>query len=232
MDLKIKDVAELLRVSETTVRRWLTMRKIPAYRLNHQYRFNRTEIEEWVMSHTGEKRKELFEESLPKESAGTHMYGLYRALHKGDVLLNVPGKTKEEVIENSVSMIAQKMHLDSEVLTELLLDRERLMPTSLNHGFAVPHTRDFLLPGPFDIVFIAYPEEPIAYGALDEKDVHTLFFLFACEDKTHLHLLAKLAHLTSEKENRAFLQNKPAKKEVLSHIKEWESGTKKLTKAL
>jgi len=36
MDLKIKDVAELLNVSETTIRRWLKDGKIPAYQLNHQ----------------------------------------------------------------------------------------------------------------------------------------------------------------------------------------------------
>src|SRR5579872_484768 len=50
MDLKIKDVAELLNVSETTIRRWLIDGKIPAYRLNHQYRFSRIEIENWMMS--------------------------------------------------------------------------------------------------------------------------------------------------------------------------------------
>ena len=48
MDLKIKDVAELLNISETTVRRWLVDGKIPAYRLNHQYRFSRIEIENWM----------------------------------------------------------------------------------------------------------------------------------------------------------------------------------------
>ena len=34
MDLKIKDVAELLSVSETTIRRWVTEGKIPVYRLH------------------------------------------------------------------------------------------------------------------------------------------------------------------------------------------------------
>mgnify|MGYP003330610149 CR=1 FL=1 len=48
MDLKIKDVAELLNVSETTIRRWLVGGQIPAYRLNHQYRFSRLEIENWM----------------------------------------------------------------------------------------------------------------------------------------------------------------------------------------
>ena len=50
MDLKIKDVAELLGVSETTIRRWLAEGIIPAYRLNHQFRFSREEIQNWVMS--------------------------------------------------------------------------------------------------------------------------------------------------------------------------------------
>ena len=49
MDLKIKEVAELLNVSETTIRRWLADGKIPAYKINHQYRFNRAEIEHWVL---------------------------------------------------------------------------------------------------------------------------------------------------------------------------------------
>ena len=49
MDLKIKDVAKLLSVSETTIRRWLAEGKIPAYRLHRQYRFSRMEIEDWVM---------------------------------------------------------------------------------------------------------------------------------------------------------------------------------------
>jgi nitrogen PTS system EIIA component len=49
MDLKIKDVAELLNVSEVTIRRLLTEGKIPAYRIKHQYRFNREEIQEWLL---------------------------------------------------------------------------------------------------------------------------------------------------------------------------------------
>ena len=50
MDLKLKDVAQLLDVSEDTVRRWISDSKIPYYRLNQQYRFSRSEIENWVLS--------------------------------------------------------------------------------------------------------------------------------------------------------------------------------------
>ena len=50
MDLKLKDVADLLNVSEVTIRRWLADGKIPAYRINNQYRFSREEIEDWVLT--------------------------------------------------------------------------------------------------------------------------------------------------------------------------------------
>ncbi len=49
MDLKIKDISELLQVSEKTVYRWIMGSKIPAYRINHQYRFDKTEINEWIL---------------------------------------------------------------------------------------------------------------------------------------------------------------------------------------
>ncbi|MEL7432211.1 MAG: PTS sugar transporter subunit IIA [Chlamydiota bacterium] len=221
MDLRIKDVAKLLRVSETTVKRWLALGKIPSYRLDHQYRFSRTEIEDWVISN---KDPQLFEEKTADESSGLQAYGLYRALHKGTVLTDVAGDDKETVIQEAVSHMAQDLLVDAHILTELLLDRERMMPTSLNHGIAVPHTRDFLFPNSFDLVSVVYPKEPIDYGALDGEKVGTLFFLFACEDKSHLHLLAKLAHFVSAKDNRDFLETKPSKKDLLSYMKSWEEG--------
>ena len=122
--------------------------------------------------------------------------------------------------------IARDLNLDAEVITELLLDRERLMPTALSHGIAVPHTRDSLLQESFDVVAIVFPKNPIEYGALDGKPVHTMFFLFACDDKRHLHLLAKIAHFSSKPENVAFLRRHPTKAELLEKIKQWEINLK------
>jgi nitrogen PTS system EIIA component len=234
MDLKIKDVAELLNVSETTIRRWLVDRKIPAYRINGQYRFSRIEIEDWVMAQKLDQHTKILTHSRklsPSEgstvedshsSVGSHQFRLFRALHKGGVYHNVPGDTKEEVIKNSVKDIADSLDLDGNVLTELLLDRERLMPTALNNGVGVPHTRDFLLDTQFDVVTIVFPEKLIDYGALDHKPVHSLFFLLSSKDKNHLHLLAKIAHLCSIEENIEFLKQRPEKKELMDHVKNWE----------
>ncbi len=147
MDLKIKDVAELLNVSETTIRRWLSDGKIPAYRINHQYRFSRIEIENWMMSCKLKSHEEgsspfketqiypPLDESDSAEASvrgGMQHFCLYRAVHQGDVFSNVPGTTKEELIRWTTKAIAQKLSVDAEVLSELLLDREKLMPTALN----------------------------------------------------------------------------------------------------
>ncbi|MGE5195757.1 MAG: PTS sugar transporter subunit IIA [Anaerolineae bacterium] len=240
MDLKIKDVAELLNVSETTIRRWLTDGKIPAYRLNHQYRFSRIEIENWMMSCKLKQSEEGFspfaeeqiyppssEENQPKtplsQRGGMQPFSLYRAIHKGGVFNQIPGETKEEVICGTMKLIAQRLGLDADVLSELLLDREKLMPTAFNHGIAVPHTRDFLLQDPFDMIIVVFPRKPIEYGALDGLPVHTLFFLFSSADKRHLHLLAKLAHLSSNEQALEMLRSKPGKKKLLEFIREWES---------
>jgi nitrogen PTS system EIIA component len=236
MDLKIKDVAELLSVSETTIRRWLTDGKIPAYRINHQYRFSRIEIENWMMGcklHPQAMGNSPFHETQiyppitenqvedPVVRGGMQHFCLYRAVHQGDVL-SILGTTKEEIIRATTRAIAPRLNVDADVLSELLIDRETMMPTALNNGIAVPHTRDFLRKGPLDMVFVVYPSEPIEYGALDGNPVHTLFFLFASNDKGHLQLLAKLAHLGSSARALEFLAQKPGKKQLLDYIRSWE----------
>jgi nitrogen PTS system EIIA component len=237
MDLKIKDVAELLHVSETTIRRWITAGKIPTYRLNHQYRFSRIEIENWVMSckHSHSEvgfhpssQEQIFpspqeNQEVSSQRGGLQQFSLYRAIHKGGVFATIPGETKEEIIRGTMKLVAQKLGMDADVLSDLLLDREELMSTALNHGIAVPHTRDLLLQGPFDVVVVVFPQRPIEYDALDGFPVHTLFFLFSSTDKRHLHLLAKLAHLSSNSQALALLQTKPTKDTLLEYIRDWES---------
>lgn len=238
MDLKVKDVAELLNVSEKTVRRWLIAGKIPAYRLNHQYRFSRIEIENWMVSFKHEpSSKEVFpfneqqvyppepktREAVVSQRGGQQQFSLYRAVNNGGVMVDIAGDTKEEVIRATMQVVASRLNLDPEVLSELFLDRERLMPTAFGHGIGVPHARDFLLRDPLDMVVVVFPKQPLDYGALDGEKVHTLFFLFSSNDKRHLHLLAKLAHFSNAQESRNLLLTRPLSEELLRFIRQWEA---------
>lgn len=238
MDLKIKDVAELLNVSETTIRRWLAEGKIPAYRLHHQYRFSRIEIENWMLSCRLQKETGNFlpseeEQIYPQKKAkkedqdskkGMQQFSLFRAIHRGGIFTDIQSTKKEDLIRETMDRVSDDLGMDPNVMADLLLDREKLMPTALNNGIAVPHTRDFLLKGPTDVVVVVFPKTPIDWRALDENPVHTIFFLFACDDKRHLHLLAKLAHLSSNDEALELMRSQPSKKELLDYVKDWESS--------
>lgn len=230
MDLKVKDVAELLHLSEITIRRWVQEGKIPAYRLDQHIFFSRQEIENWMLCHSSRPctLPNPTDPMLQKKFRGSQQFSLYRSIHQGHILRLSSsrfshGWSKEKVLEEAAHRIAKYLHADGDVLTELLLEREKLMPTALNHGIAVPHTRDTLFQQNQDKIFVLFLEEPIVYGALDGKLVHTLFFLFASHDKRHLHLLAKIAHLSQQPQAVAFLETRPTKELLLTFIKEWEA---------
>lgn len=216
MDLTIQEVSTLLQVSEDQITTWLDEGKIPAYKIQDEVRFSREEIEDFVVrSHHEVNRDQEF-------AVGMQHFNLFRAIHKGFVFDNIEGSTKEEIIRNTMSAIAKDLDINPDGVADLLLEREEKMSTALNEGVALPHTRDFLLNKTHDIVAIVYPKEPIDYGALDQKPVHTLFFMFACQDKRHLNLIAKIAYFCNQKENIDFLKGKPSKKDVLSQVRAFE----------
>lgn len=219
MDLGLEEVAALLSVSEETVVAWAKQHTIPCYHMDSRLRFNQLEIENWLLQRRGQSSIETV--SL-KERAWQH-YGLLRALNKGTVK-SLSVSCKKEAICRASEEIASSLGLIQETVEHLLLDREQLMPTSLAKGMAIPHPREITLKGLYDALFIVYLDRPIEWGGLEENPVHTLFFLFACDDKRHLQLLAKIAHLANQKENRDFLSQKPNKEQLLQYVQSWEEN--------
>jgi PTS system nitrogen regulatory IIA component len=223
MDLEMQEVAELLNIPQKLLQEWIKKGVIPAYNINDQFRFNRQEIEAWLLSQQHQILQEEAAEKTPKRT-GTLRYNLFRALNNGDVFQDIAGRTKFEVISHTMHRIAPMLHLDGEVLTELFVEREHLVSTGVGNGFAIPHARDFLLHGHRDFVVVVYLNEPIDFEAIDNAPVHTLFFLMASDDKRHLGLLSKIAHLASSRAIGELLQQKPNKTELLEVVKNWETA--------
>jgi len=48
--LTVKEVAEYLRVTTTTVRRWCTAGKLPAFQIGHQWRIDGDELERMIQA--------------------------------------------------------------------------------------------------------------------------------------------------------------------------------------
>ncbi len=223
MDLKLDELASLLDVSEEIIHGWLDDGFIPHYSMNNELRFNREEIEDWLLHNQGMLKSESHKGGKEPLRDGSLRYSLYKAIYHGGVFSGLVVKDKEEVLRVVTSYVAEKFDLDAEVLFELLLDRERLMSTGIGEGIALPHAKDFLIDGYQDIVVPVFLSEGIDFGSLDGQPVSVLFFLFACQDRNHLNLVNKIVNLSVSLEARSFLVKQPSKEQLLAYIKNWES---------
>lgn len=222
MDLRLSELASLLDISETTIEKWSQEGVLPCYRIQDEFRFNREEIEDWLLHH----RQLVSKESVDnKDNFFDHSlkYSLYRAIHKGGVICDVAFDSKEEVLRYGSSYIAQKFQLDEGVLFEMLCHRERLMSTGIGEGIALPHAKDFLLSSHYDLVVPMFLPKSVDFESLDGKPVDILFFLLASQDKRHLNLINKIVHLGMSLEARSFLKTCPNQEELLDFVKNWES---------
>ena len=191
MDLRIKDIVELLEVSEKTVYRWIKHRKIPCYRINHQYRFNRTEINEWILNN----RIPVVQPNLSFKINGLTT-NLADLIEQGGIYYGIKGHTVREVFHHTVNTIRLPESLSKDDLFFALLNREELMSTASGNGIAIPHPRMPLISNIKDTsVAIVFPEHPVDFHALDGELVHTLFLILTFTPRWHLEVLSKISSL-------------------------------------
>ena len=108
MDLELQEVAELLNVPEEQLLNWALMGVVPAYFINERYRFNRQEIEAWVM-----RQKEAQNQPQdPMKAQGSLRFNLFRAINNGNVFDDIEGDTKEAVLKSTMKRIAPLLRLD------------------------------------------------------------------------------------------------------------------------
>ncbi|HNV21231.1 MAG TPA: helix-turn-helix domain-containing protein, partial [Candidatus Hydrogenedentes bacterium] len=138
MELKVRDVATLLKVSDKTVYRWIRDGAIPAYRVQDQYRINRTELLEWVTAQKIPVSAEIFNEPPHAEEPAS----LSRAIEAGGVFYRVEGTDKPAVLRSVVDTMRLPEGVDREFLYHVLLAREKACSTAVGDGVAIPHPRN------------------------------------------------------------------------------------------
>ncbi len=214
MDLKIKDIADLLKVNEKTVHLWIKEKKIPYHNINHQYRFNRAEINEWILSHNNEFSSSLI------NLGGTGRYSLALLLEKGGIIYDIPGSGVKEVLKNAVTKILAPSNLSTEEILAALLNREDLMSTAIGKGVALPHPRSPIVTNPDNAnVTICYLNTPVSFGALDGEPVHTLFILLTASPKMHLEVLSRISYLCRDEKFLKLLKERRDKETILNLVK-------------
>lgn len=212
MDLKLKELAELLQVSTKTIYRWINDDKIPYYRINHQYRFRTDEINQWAASN--QDKISVF----PDTSNETPVTVL-NSLMNGGIHYNIKGPTKEELLKNAVNEIILPDYLDSDEILSRLLKREELASTGVGNGIAFPHPREPVIKDIEDeSLVLFFLSKPIDYKSLDNIPVKILFLILSSNQKRHLRLLAQLSHYCKQEDFIKLLNGIPPKQEIVNYL--------------
>lgn len=198
MNLSVKDVAGLLNVSEKTIYRMIQNETIPCFRVGGQWRFDRREITSWL-----EDTRQFHVSTAVKDTSkeDEEFISIAGFLRRGGIHYNVPGRTKEAAIKESLDLIkAELPYFDTKMVFSSIMDRETLCPTAVGQGIALPHPQTFNIFIANSFLVLCFLEKPIPFGALDNEDVDTLFFIFPKSERRFLRIQAKLLRLLKDEE--------------------------------
>jgi PTS system nitrogen regulatory IIA component len=219
MDLSVKDIAKLLNVSEKTIYRMIRSETIPCFRVGGQWRFDRGEINSWIEDTRNFSRPEGQNVEADREAIS-----LAEFLRRGGIYHRVGGDTKQDAIRSCLSLIGSGIpDMDTVGLFDSVMDRETLCPTAVGHGIALPHPRSF---GHFTVVSylaLCFLEKPIPFGALDNEDVDTLFFIFPRSERRFLRIQTKLLRLLKDDEILTVIADAPPADKVYEVFSRKES---------
>jgi PTS system nitrogen regulatory IIA component len=190
MQIDVIEAARLLMVSEKTVTKWIKKGDLPAYKVNDQFRFNKSELFEWAVS----RRIEMSPDLLRAHDDGSaELPRFVDALGAGGIHYGVPGADKAGVLESVVGCLSLPPGMDRSFLLSVLLARESLGSTGIGDGIAIPHVRNPIVLGiPKPLISLSFLAGPIEFDSPDGKPVHALFTLVSPTVRTHLHLLSRL----------------------------------------
>jgi len=179
-------------------------KKIPARKTARGFVFRRAEVDHWVEQQIhllDSRRLEEIERGVAAHHGLQTDELLVTALiPPGGLAVPLHAKSRSSAIRALVRL-ADQAHLVHDVahVVEEIEAREALCPTAIVPGVALPHPRH---PLPFDIAasFVAagVTASGIPFGAPDGSLTRLLMLICCKDERTHLHVLARLARMLHE----------------------------------
>ena len=223
MDLKLKEVAELLNTPEKTVLGWVKDRKLRAYKIYNQYRFNRDELNEWILKGKIPVSAEVFQKvqtSVP--------VSLVKLVMRGGICFDVTGENVREVLSSAVHAISLPAEIDREEILSSLLEREEMMTTGLGEGIALPHPRNPILADvDSESVSICPLKHPVDFNAIDGLPVHTMIVILSANPRRHLEILSKVSFLCRQSDFVRSIREHADAEEIIRCVQKAELEIKK-----
>ena len=138
------------------------------------------------------------------------------------VKLNLEGKMKIEIIKEVAQLFVKSGVLDSENLEEFVREineREKLTPTGMQDGIAIPHARTPLVTK--ISLALGISSEGVDFESMDGEPSKLIFMIAAPEEtkKEHLDLLAEISKLSYEEELVEQIENVKSAEEIFEKLK-------------
>jgi PTS system nitrogen regulatory IIA component len=122
--------------------------------------------------------------------------------------------SKRQVLKELAGHAAATVEIDPQRLLEALMERERLGPTGIGHGIAIPHARMAELKRLVGL--FARLDEPVDFEALDDQPSDLIFLLLAPDsaDADSLKALARIARVLRDPTLQQRLRHEPDRNAV------------------
>jgi len=122
-----------------------------------------------------------------------------KILDKKSISTEIKVENKSELLELMIELAFKSGKiLDIEEVTNKVFDREKLMPTGVGNGVALPHAKTNQISD--NVLSMAVLKEPIEYESLDGLPVSVVLLVLGKESDigNHLKLLSKISKLLSK----------------------------------
>ena len=196
-DFDVESLAAYLHLSSAQVARLAERDKLPARRVQGQWKFSPAEIHHWLEDRIGvSDEQELTDmEGFLRPAAAAAPPSLAELLPVEAVAVPLSARTRGSVIKEMVAVAARTgLVWDPDRLAEAVQAREELHSTALGNGVALLHPRrpmPSILGGP--MLAFGRTDRGIPFGGSLLTD---LFFLIcSIEDRGHLQVLARLSRV-------------------------------------
>ena len=233
--MDMQQVARYLHLDAREVQKLATRGRMPCQKRKAGFVFRKIDIDHWVES----QLHELGHDRLAQIESGVRKHHgiaadelvVHQMIPSGGAAIPMTSRTGQSALRDLVAMAdACGLVYAKDDLYNAIREREQMESTALIRDVAMPHPREHT---PYDIaesfVIAGCSPKGLPFGAPDGSRTR-LFFLICCkDDRTHLHVLARLSRMLHSRDTVNALLDAADEQEFRDELKasEWlaMSGT-------
>ena len=146
---------------------------------------------------------------------------ILRYLTPQGIKLALNGADKNEVMQELLDLAIEVSPecIDRDQALQVLGERERLAPTGLGEGVAIPHCRLLRLENP--VIVFGRHEKGVVFGGIDDNPCTLILMILSSARKpgSHLRLLSAAAHLFVHEETRKRFRTVRSAEELIEFLR-------------